>query len=229
MAKAIRVHATGGPEAMSARGGGGARARARARSASASRAIGVNFIDVYYRTGLIRRRRCRSRPASEGAGEVVAVGEGVSDFKPGDRVAYASSLGGYAERAHHRREAVVKVPDGDLRRDRRGDDAEGTDGAVPPAPHVLGAGRPDDPVPRRRGRRRAHRLPMGEGSRRHGDRHGRLAGQGGTRPRERLRPRHPLPERGFRRPRQARSPAARCATSSTTASARRPFPPPSIA
>src|SRR5258706_10848521 len=60
-------------------------------------AAGVNFIDVYHRTGLYKQPAMPFTPGSEGAGEVVAVGEGVTDLAVGDRVAYAGLLGGYAE------------------------------------------------------------------------------------------------------------------------------------
>jgi len=94
MTKAIRVHTPGGPEQMKledvtlpAPGKGQVHLR--------HRAIGVNFIDVYYRTGAYPAS-APFTPGCEGAGDVVAVGEGVTDFKPGDRVAYAGPIGGYA-------------------------------------------------------------------------------------------------------------------------------------
>src|SRR5262249_46559847 len=60
-------------------------------------AIGLNFTDVYYRTGAYPPPQLPFTPGKEGAGEVVAVGEGVDDFAPGDRVAYVEALGAYAE------------------------------------------------------------------------------------------------------------------------------------
>src|SRR4029079_12277300 len=71
---------------------------------------GVNFIDVYYRIGLYKV----PLPASignEAAGIVDAVGEGVSDLRPGDRVAYAMARGSYAEFAKVPAAQLVKVPD----------------------------------------------------------------------------------------------------------------------
>lgn len=59
-------------------------------------AIGLNFIDVYHRTGLYPNA-LPLVPGSEGAGEVIAVGAGVSGFSVGDRVAYQGALGAYAE------------------------------------------------------------------------------------------------------------------------------------
>ncbi len=61
-------------------------------------AIGVNFIDIYHRTGLYKNP-LPFTPGMEGAGIVEAVGEGVTDVKVGDRVAYAMHLGAYAEYA----------------------------------------------------------------------------------------------------------------------------------
>jgi NADPH2:quinone reductase len=93
--KAIRIHEFGGPEALSYEdvetsepGPGQARVKLAAS--------GVNFIDVYQRTGLYPGDL--PRPLGlEGAGEVDAVGEGVDDISPGDYVAFASTPGSYAE------------------------------------------------------------------------------------------------------------------------------------
>ena len=78
-------------------------------------ASGVNFIDTYQRTGLYKI----PLPAvlgMEGAGTVEALGEGVSGFKAGDRVAWAMSRGSYAEYAAVPAQFLVKVPAGlDLR------------------------------------------------------------------------------------------------------------------
>jgi NADPH2:quinone reductase len=96
MPKAILVHELGGPEQLRleeipepAPGPGEARIR--------QTAIGVNFIDVYFRTGLYKAPRLPFVPGQEGAGVVEAVGPGVTEMKPGDRVAYAATPGGYAE------------------------------------------------------------------------------------------------------------------------------------
>ena len=93
--KAIRIHEFGGPEALSYEdvetsepGPGQARVKLAAS--------GVNFIDVYQRTGLYPGDL--PRPLGlEGAGEVDAVGEGVDDVSPGDYVVFASTPGSYAE------------------------------------------------------------------------------------------------------------------------------------
>jgi NADPH2:quinone reductase len=74
-------------------------------------AIGVNFIDVYHRTGLYPLA-LPFIPGSEGAGSVEAVGEGVSGLAVGDLVAYASSPGSYAEYACVPAERLIKLPEG---------------------------------------------------------------------------------------------------------------------
>lgn len=109
MVHAIRIHQHGGPEVMTweevdvgAPGEGQVRLK--------HGAIGLNFIDTYHREGLYQI----SLPAvigTEGAGEVTAVGPGVTDVKVGDRVAYAMPLGAYAEERLVAADRVVKVPD----------------------------------------------------------------------------------------------------------------------
>jgi len=96
MVKAIRIHETGGPEVLRyedvdlpAPGPGEAQIR--------QHAVGVNFIDVYFRSGLYPAPSLPFTPGNEGAGEVIAVGPGVEHFKPGDRVAYTGSIGAYAQ------------------------------------------------------------------------------------------------------------------------------------
>jgi NADPH2:quinone reductase len=73
-------------------------------------AAGVNFIDVYYRTGLYKAE-LPLVPGSEGAGVVDAVGPGVTDFRPGDRVAYAMVRGAYSEFAVVPAAQLVQIPD----------------------------------------------------------------------------------------------------------------------
>ena len=72
-------------------------------------AIGVNFIDVYYRTGLYPVP-LPFTPGSEGAGIVERLGPGVTDFREGDRVAFASVLGTYAEMVALPAWKMAKVP-----------------------------------------------------------------------------------------------------------------------
>ncbi|HRJ69383.1 MAG TPA: quinone oxidoreductase [Beijerinckiaceae bacterium] len=109
MTKAIRVHECGGPECMvledvvlPAPGKGEVRVK--------HRAIGLNFIDVYFRSGLYKAASMPFTPGNEGAGEVVAVGEGVSGFRKGDRVAYVAPPGSYAEERNVPAHFLVKLP-----------------------------------------------------------------------------------------------------------------------
>src|SRR5207249_3752457 len=74
-------------------------------------AIGLNFIDVYFRTGLYPPPELPFVPGFEGAGVVEAIGEGVRDVKVGDRVAYATRpIGAYTERRNLPADRVVKLP-----------------------------------------------------------------------------------------------------------------------
>ena len=112
MSKAIRIHANGGPEVLGYEeveteqpGAGQVLVR--------HTAIGLNFIDVYYRSGLYPPPGgFPLTPGSEAAGVVVEVGQGVDWLKPGDRIAYAVSTGAYAEQRLVDASQVVKVPDG---------------------------------------------------------------------------------------------------------------------
>jgi len=72
-------------------------------------AIGVNFIDVYHRTGLYKLP-LPFTPGMEGAGVVESVGEGVTEAQVGDRVAYAMAVGAYAELAVVPSRQLVKIP-----------------------------------------------------------------------------------------------------------------------
>ena len=110
MPHAIRIHETGGPEVMhyeevtvGAPGPGEARIR--------HAAVGLNYIDVYFRTGLYPSPALPFSPGMEGAGEVAALGEGVDDLAVGDRVAYAGSLGAYTEERLIPAHRLVRVPD----------------------------------------------------------------------------------------------------------------------
>jgi NADPH2:quinone reductase len=76
-------------------------------------AIGVNFIDVYHRTGLYPAPNgLPFTPGGEAAGVVLEVGEGVDWLSPGDRVAYVVQLGAYAEQRVVGADRVVRIPDG---------------------------------------------------------------------------------------------------------------------
>ena len=109
MPHAIRVHETGGPEVLQweeVEVGAPGRGQVRIRQEAA----GLNFIDVYHRTGLYKQPMPFT-PRVEGAGIVDAVGPDVRDLKTGDRVAYAGPLGGYAEERLIDADRVVKLPD----------------------------------------------------------------------------------------------------------------------
>lgn len=113
MPKAIRVHAHGGPEVLRFEDydpGAPAAGQARVRHT----VIGVNFLDCYYRSGLYPTPggSLPFIPGAEAAGEVVAVGEGVTGLKAGDRVAYVVPIGGYAEERVIPADRLVKIPEG---------------------------------------------------------------------------------------------------------------------
>src|SRR2546425_763986 len=73
--------------------------------------IGVNFVDVYHRTGLYKLPLPLT-PGSEGAGVVEEVGEGVTEFRKGDRVAWAMVVGSCAEYAVVPAWKLVPIPSG---------------------------------------------------------------------------------------------------------------------
>jgi NADPH2:quinone reductase len=76
-------------------------------------AIGLNFIDVYHRSGLYPVESLPFTPGVEAAGIVEAVGEGVVDFSPGDRVAYAGGpIGAYSESRNFPARQLIALPDG---------------------------------------------------------------------------------------------------------------------
>jgi NADPH2:quinone reductase len=109
MASAIQVEKTGGPEVLrlvERDPGGPGPGQARVRVAAA----GVNFIDVYFRTGLYPRP-LPFVAGLEGAGTVEAVGPGVHGLAAGDRVAWASAPGSYAETVVAPVAGLVRVPD----------------------------------------------------------------------------------------------------------------------
>jgi len=109
MPSAIRIHRPGGPEVMQWEpvevgepGPGQVRLR--------QEAVGLNYIDVYHRTGLYPQQ-LPFTPGVEGAGVVEAVGDGVDWLKIGDRVAYAGPIGSYAEERLIAADKLVKLPD----------------------------------------------------------------------------------------------------------------------
>jgi NADPH2:quinone reductase len=110
VATAIVMRETGGPEVLRAEqvsvgapGAGELRIR--------QTAIGVNFHDIYVRSGLYQTLRLPGTPGVEAAGVVEAVGEGVDGLAPGDRVAYFSALyGAYADERLVRADTVLRLP-----------------------------------------------------------------------------------------------------------------------
>jgi len=111
MTRAIRIHEPGGPEALrwedvevGEPGNGQIRL--------AQNAVGLNYIDVYHRTGLYPLPELPAAIGMEAAATVEAVGPGVGELSPGNRVAYASGpVGAYAEARLMPADRVVKLPD----------------------------------------------------------------------------------------------------------------------
>jgi NADPH:quinone reductase len=108
MVKVVRIHETGGPEVLRIEnielpppGEGEVRVR--------NHAIGLNYIDVYFRQGLYPAQ-LPFVPGNEAAGEVVEVGKGVTGFKTGDRVTYTVPLGCYAEERNVNTANLVTLP-----------------------------------------------------------------------------------------------------------------------
>lgn len=112
MVHAIELDEAGGPEVLKWR-----EVKVRAPGPGEIRlrhlAVGVNFIDVYYRKGVYPPPGGYPLiPGAEAAGEVVAVGEGVTSLKPGDRIVYQVHVGAYAEERILPAERAVKLPEG---------------------------------------------------------------------------------------------------------------------
>lgn len=112
MAKALRIHETGGPEvlrwediAVGEPGPGEVRLQ--------QTAVGLNFLDIYHRAGThhMPLDPLPAIPGVEGAGVVEAIGDGVEDVAPGDRVAYPITVGAYADTRIIAARHLVKLPD----------------------------------------------------------------------------------------------------------------------
>jgi NADPH2:quinone reductase len=111
MTHAIRVHDYGGPEVLkweTVEVGGPGPGEVKIRQT----AIGLNYVDVYSRTGLYPQPSLPFVPGMEGAGVVTAVSEGVRDLKVGRHVAYAGPIGAYAQERLIAADRVVKIPAG---------------------------------------------------------------------------------------------------------------------
>jgi NADPH2:quinone reductase len=111
MTKAIRIHAYGGPDVMKwedvpAPEPGPGEALVK------QDAVGLNYIDVYFRTGLYKAPSLPVTIGMEGAGVVTGIGSGVTDVAVGDRVAYAGALGAYATTRVIAADRLVKLPPG---------------------------------------------------------------------------------------------------------------------
>jgi NADPH2:quinone reductase len=109
MTKAIRIHAYGGPDVLrwedvpTPEPGPG-------EALVNHQAVGLNFIDVYFRTGLYKAPSMPLTIGMEGAGTVAAVGPGVTTVAPGDRVAYAGVIGSYATSRVIAADRLLKLP-----------------------------------------------------------------------------------------------------------------------
>jgi len=111
MQMAIRIHATGGPDVLRWEevpkpepGPGEALIR--------HEAVGLNYIDVYFRNGLYKIPSYPAIPGMEAAGTIEAVGTGVAEWKPGDRVAYATGpIGAYTQFRTLKADRLVRLPE----------------------------------------------------------------------------------------------------------------------
>lgn len=111
MSKAVRIHAQGGPEVLSyedvdpGRPGPG-------EVLVRHTAIGLNFLDTYYRSGTYAAPQMPLTPGGEAAGVVEEVGQGVEHLKTGDRVAYTTPLGAYCQARVISADRLVRIPEG---------------------------------------------------------------------------------------------------------------------
>jgi NADPH2:quinone reductase len=111
MSKAVRIHVHGGPEVLAIEDVAPGRP-GRGEVLVRHTVIGLNFIDTYFRTGLYPPPKGLPLiPGAEAAGIVEEVGEGVDWLKAGDRIAYVTSVGAYAEERVISADRVVAVPD----------------------------------------------------------------------------------------------------------------------
>lgn len=109
--KAIRIHEFGGPEVLRWEDGVDIGAPGPGQARLRHKAIGLNFIDIYFRTGFYKGPPLPLILGTEGAGVVEAVGPGVTEVNVGDRVAYTSApLGSYAEQRLIPVDRLVPLP-----------------------------------------------------------------------------------------------------------------------
>ena len=111
MTKAIRIHQHGGPEVLvweDVEVGTPSAGQVRLRQT----AVGLNYIDIYQRDGLYPLGEMPVSLGMEAAGVIEELGDGVTDFAVGDRVAYAMALGAYTTERVMATTRLVKVPDG---------------------------------------------------------------------------------------------------------------------
>lgn len=109
--RAIRVHSVGGPEVLKLEEVPDPQP-AEGQAVVRVEAAGVNYVDVYFRTGLYKMPALPFIPGQEAAGTVAAVGPGVTEVATGDRVAYTGVHGTYAELAVAPAARLVKIPAG---------------------------------------------------------------------------------------------------------------------
>jgi NADPH2:quinone reductase len=109
--KAIRIHQHGGPEVLAYEEVPDPTPQ-QGQAVVRIEAAGLNFVDVYFRTGLYKGPALPFVPGQEAAGTVTAVGPGVSEVAVGDRVAYVGVQGAYAELAAVPAARLVKLPAG---------------------------------------------------------------------------------------------------------------------
>jgi NADPH2:quinone reductase len=109
--KAIRIHQTGGPEVLTYEEVPDPRPD-EGQAVVRVEAAGLNFVDVYFRTGLYKGPALPFVPGQEAAGTVAAVGPGVTEVVVGDRVAWTGVHGTYAELAAAPASRLVKLPEG---------------------------------------------------------------------------------------------------------------------
>ena len=177
MVAAVRVHKFGGPEVLTyeeidvpAPGPGQIRVK--------QHACGVNYIDTYFRKGMYPPPGGLPFVAgNEGAGEVIEVGSGVSEFKVGDRVAYVAGLGCYAAERVMPADRAVKLPANISYEQAAGMMLKGMTVQYLVRRTFKVEKGDERPDARRRRRRRPDFVPMGEPSRRQRDRHRRLQGE----------------------------------------------------